>query len=258
MRQLENKIIFISGAAGLIGKGFVEAVIKEGGVAIIADIDIDKANQLHHDLINKYGESNSYAVYLDINNLSSITSAINMVSKKYGKIDAIVNNAYPRNKQYGCDFLDVDLKDFNENVSLHLGGYFLMCQQFIKFFQTQGFGNIINMASIYGCIAPKFEVYDDSSMTMPVEYAAIKSAIIHLTKYIAKYVKDHKIRLNCLSPGGILDGQPKSFLSKYNAQCVNKGMLGVEDLLPTLIFLLSDGSTTITGQNIVVDDGFCL
>jgi NAD(P)-dependent dehydrogenase (short-subunit alcohol dehydrogenase family) len=126
------------------------------------------------------------------------------------------------------------------------------------YFQKQGYGNIINISSIYGVIAPKFEIYDNTEMTTPVEYAAIKSGMLHLTKYMAKYFKGKNIRVNAISPGGILDGQPREFLSEYKRQCSTKGMLDPKDLNGVLIFLLSDMSSYINGQNIVVDDGFCL
>jgi len=126
------------------------------------------------------------------------------------------------------------------------------------YFQKQGYGNIINISSIYGVISPKFEIYDNTEMTMPVEYAAIKSGMLHLTKYMAKYFKGNNIRVNAISPGGILDSQPEEFLKKYNQECLTKGMLNGCDLNGTLVFLLSDMSMYINGQNIVVDDGFSL
>jgi NAD(P)-dependent dehydrogenase (short-subunit alcohol dehydrogenase family) len=139
-----------------------------------------------------------------------------------------------------------------------LGGLFLTSQQFAKHFQQQGHGNIINIASVYGVIAPKFEIYANTTMTMPVEYAAIKSGVIHLTVYMAKLFKSQQIRVNCISPGGILDKQPSSFLNAYKANSLNKGMLDASDLTGTLVFLLSENSQYINGQNIVVDDGFIL
>ena len=152
----------------------------------------------------------------------------------------------------------MEYEDFCENVSVHLGGYFLTSQQFAKYFAETGCGNIINISSVYGVIAPKFEIYKDTPMTMPVEYAAIKSALIHLTKYMAKYLKDKNVRVNCISPGGILDKQPESFLEQYKSNCLSKGMLDPEDIMGALVFLLSDASKFINGQNIIVDDGFTL
>lgn len=152
----------------------------------------------------------------------------------------------------------MEYSDFVENLSSNLGGYFLASQRYAKYFQKQGYGNIVNIASIYGVVAPKFDIYDETEMTSPVEYAVIKAGLIHLTKYMAKYLKGKNIRINTISPGGILNNQPKQFLKKYNNQCSTKGMLDAKDLNGTLIFLLSDASSYLNGQNIVVDDGFCL
>ena len=107
-------------------------------------------------------------------------------------------------------------------------------------------------------VAPRFEIYDNTPMTMPVEYAAIKSGLIHLTKYMAKYFKGMNIKVNALSPGGIFDNQPEPFLEAYKKQCSSKGMLDKSDLKGTLVYLLSDMSRYVNGQNIIVDDGFSL
>ena len=93
---------------------------------------------------------------------------------------------------------------------------------------------------------------------MPVEYAAIKSAVIHLTKYMAKFLKGCNIRVNSISPGGILDKQPEEFITAYREQCLNRGMLAAEDISGSLIYLLSDFGKFVNGQNLIVDDGFCL
>lgn len=95
-------------------------------------------------------------------------------------------------------------------------------------------------------------------MTMPVEYAAIKSALIHVTKYMAKYFKGKNIRINSISLGGLFDNQPDEFLKAYNSYCLNKGMLNRTDINGTLMYMLSEHSAFLNGQNIIVDDGFCL
>jgi len=195
---------------------------------------------------------------MDITSITSLQKSIEYCHDKYGKIDALVNNAYPRNKNYGRHFFDVEYEDFCENINLNLGGYFLTSQQFAHYFKKQGFGNIINISSIYGVIAPKFEVYENTPMSMPVEYAAIKSALIHLTKYMAKYLKGSNIRVNALSPGGIFDSQPEIFLEAYKKECLNIGMLDKSEICGTLLYLLSDMSRAVNGQNIIVDDGFTL
>ena len=256
--MLLNKIIVITGGAGLIGKEFIKAVVKNNGIAIIADINEKIGQEAKDNLSKELNTSNIDFIKLDITLKKSLSECIDYLNKKYGKIDALVNNAYPRNKNYGKHFFDVKYTDFVENLGLNLGGYFIASQQFAKYFQKQSYGNIVNISSIYGIVAPKFEIYENIPMTMPVEYAAIKSGLIHLTKYMAKYFKNMNIRVNALSPGGIFDNQPESFLEKYKDQCLNKGMLDKSDLQGTLVYLLSDMSKYVNGQNIVVDDGFCL
>jgi len=249
--MLKDKVIIITGGAGLIGRNIVKAIIENQGVAIVADSNIGKAKEVAE-------EMGGIAYFLDITSKESINQLVESVSQRYKTIDAVINNAYPRNENYGRKFEDVEYSDFCENLSLHLGGYFLVAQQLSLYFKKQGFGNIINMSSIYGVIAPRFEVYKGTLMTMPVEYAAIKSGLIHLTKYIAKYYKGNNIRCNAISLGGIEDNQPQSFLDSYKTYALNKGMLDPKDIIGTVIFLLSNMSQYINGQNIIVDDGWIL
>jgi NAD(P)-dependent dehydrogenase (short-subunit alcohol dehydrogenase family) len=258
MKMLKDKVVVITGGAGLIGKEFVKAVVENDGIAIIADINEEIGNEVQSTLSKELKSENIDFVMLDITSKESLNECIKYLNTKYGKIDALVNNAYPRNKNYGKHFFDVEYDDFVENLGLNLGGYFTTSQQFAKYFQTQSYGNIINISSIYGVVAPRFEIYEDTSMTTPVEYAAIKSGLIHLTKYMAKYFKGMNIKVNTLTPGGIFDNQPESFLKKYQDKCLSKGMLDKSDLKGTLVYLLSDMSKYVNGQNIVIDDGFSL
>ena len=251
---IQDKIVVITGGAGLLGKEFCQAIAANGAIAVMAEYDLSVAEKV----CSALGNSHIVPAQVDITNKDSVSALIATISEKYGRIDALVNSAYPRNKNYGKHFFDVTYDDFCENVGLNLGGYFLTSQQFAKFFYEQGYGNIINLASIYGVVAPRFQIYNDTPMTTPVEYAAIKSGLIHLTKYMAKYFKGKRIRVNTISLGGIEDRQPEPFLKAYKDFCLNKGMLDAKDVCGTVLFLLSDLSEYVNGQNIVVDDGFTL
>jgi len=238
----------------LLGRTFCQAIADNGGIAVVAEYDIAIAEKLCTSLEN----ASIVPAQVNITDKNSIKALITTISEKYGRIDALVNSAYPRNKNYGKHFFEVAYSDFCENVGMNLGGYFLTSQQFATYFEKQGYGNIINLASIYGVIAPRFEIYDNTQMTMPVEYAAIKSGLIQLTKYMAKYFKGKNIRVNTISLGGIEDKQPEPFLKAYKEFCLNKGMLNAKDISGTVLYLLSDLSEFVNGQNIVVDDGFTL
>ncbi|MDD5298987.1 MAG: oxidoreductase [Gallionella sp.] len=256
-KLLNNQVIVITGGAGLLGRQFCSVVAEHGGIAVVADCNAAAAARVAEEIAAKHS-GRAVAKVLDITNKASISQLIETIHHEHGRIDAVVNNAYPRNPNFGHKLEDVTYDDFCENLNLHLGGYFLVAQQFGLLFREHAGGNIINMASIYGIMAPRFDIYANTTMTMPVEYAAIKSAIVHLTKYFAQYFKGNNIRVNCLSPGGILDGQPSEFLARYNNFAASKGMLDANDLQGALLFLLSDMSKFINGQNIVIDDGWSL
>lgn len=256
--MLEGKVVVVTGGAGLLGREFVRGIAEHRGVGIIADLDEDAGTKTKK-LLSKGDMSDSIDYFpLDITSSKSIQALIDGLDSRFGKIDGWVNCAYPRNEEYGKEFFDISFESFCENVSLNIGGYFLCSQQVSKYFISQGYGNIVNIASIYGLIPPRFEIYANTGMTMPVEYAVIKSSLIHLTKYMARYLRQKRIRVNTISPGGLLEKQPEQFLKKYRDFCINKGMLETGDIVGSLLFLLSDLSEFVNGQNIVVDDGFVL
>jgi len=243
----------------LIGSEFSIVSAKYGANVVIIDIDKKKSDNLVKQIKEKTGNDKVIYLKCDITNLNDIKKAIDMVLNKFGEISVLVNNAYPRNKNYGKKYEDVTYEDFCENINLNLGSYFLITQQVSKVMMKQNYGNIINIGSIYGFTTPRFEIYEGTEMTTPVEYAAIKGAIINLTKYLASYLGKYNIRVNCISPGGVYDHQPESFVKKYSQKVLlGKRMANVDDLTGALLFLLSDASKYITGQNVVVDGGWTL
>jgi NAD(P)-dependent dehydrogenase (short-subunit alcohol dehydrogenase family) len=253
---LNEQVVVVTGGAGRLGRHVCASVADQRGVAVVADLDLAAAERVAEEITVAGGRAEAAA--LDITDTVSVDGLIAALHARHGRINAVVNNAYPRNPHWGLKLEEVTYADFCENVSLHLGGYFLVAQRFALYFSVHGGGNIVNMASIYGTMAPRLELYAGMPMTMPVEYAAIKSAIIHLTRYFAQYFKAQGVRCNALSPGGILDQQPEAFLRRYNSHCGSKGMLDPHDISGTLVYLLSDASRYVTGQNLIVDDGFCL
>lgn len=252
---LENKMILIAGAGGLLGSQLVSAILAQGGNVIAADINVDAMEARLTSLGVNTNDEHLIFKELDVTSKESVESLFSICTN----IDGAVNSTYPRNKSYGAHFFDVSLASFNENLSLHLGSAFLFTQQCAAYFKDKLLPfSLVNISSIYGVIAPKFDVYDNTPMTMPVEYAAIKSAILHLNKYTVAYVKDSRFRINCVSPGGIFDSQPDMFLEAYKKNTHGAGMLSVEEVIGSVLFLLSEQSRYVTGQNIIVDDGFSL
>ena len=252
--MLENQVVFITGAAGLIGRRFASVVLEHGGKVVASDVSEAGLSELE----SSFGGNNFLGLNVDVNDTQSVEEGLSAAVRHFGVVTGLVNSAYPRNANYGRDFLSVEYDDFCENVNLNLASTFLVSKIFATYFKSQKCGTMISLGSIYGVVAPKFGIYENTKMTVPVEYAAIKSAVVQLTKYMAQYLKKDGVRVNCISPGGIFDHQPEPFLLNYKDQCGLQGMLEPEHLDSALLFLLSDQSKMVTGQNIVVDDGFTL
>lgn len=252
---LKNKVILVVGAGGLLGREIVRSVVQEGGRVIAADMNL----ALVTPLADEFGEDKVSPIQVDITDKTSIQNVFNMDVDSWYPVTGAVNTAYPRNKNYGRKALEVTYEDFCENVGLHLGGFFLFMQQCAAYSKKNNVEfSLVNMSSIYGSVAPKFDIYENTDMTMPVEYAAIKSAVEHSTTYFNAYMKGTGFRANCVSPGGISAGQPSAFVASYENKCSRKGMLDSRDVTGTVSYLLSDLSVCVISQNIIVDDGFSL
>ncbi|KQT31156.1 flagellin modification protein A [Sphingomonas sp. Leaf412] len=254
---LTGRTIIVFGGAGRLGSAFCDDIAAAGGRPIVADRDRETAERVAAGIGD--GATRAEAAEVDIADVASVDRVIGEIARRHGHVDGIVNSAYPRNARYGRRFEDVTYADFADNLSSHVAGMFLTCQRYHAHLVAAGRGgSIVNIASIYGVMAPRFEIYADTPMTMPVEYAAIKSGVIHLTRYMAKYFFGTGVRVNCVSPGGILAGQPEPFLESYRRFCADRGMLDSHDISGAINFLLSDASQFVNGQNLVVDDGFSL
>ncbi|EJJ4786479.1 flagellin modification protein PtmA [Campylobacter coli] len=256
--MLENKIIFVAGACGRIGKALCQKILLSKGIPILADINKERLNKLQENLETNF-KIKLLSLELDITKQESLQTALQKSQERYGKIDAFVNSSYPFGKDWGkTPYYELKYEQICESLNLHLAGFMLAAQEFVKFFKQQGYGNIINLSSIMGVYAPKFENYEGTSMQSSLEYSVIKAGINHMGTWLAKELFNQNIRVNTLASGGILDNQNELFLKAYRKCCASKGMLDADDICGTLVFLLSDESKFITGQTLVVDDGWGL
>lgn len=266
--DLTGQVCLVTGGAGLIGSAFSRVLASSGATVVIVDMDEIHGAAVAHEINQDIREGAAYYQKCDITSEKDIQKLLDEVLERFEHIDALVNNAFPRNKNWGKLFEDVTYADFCEHLDMHIGGYFLMTKEVAIIMETQKRGAIVNLSSIYGVVAPKFSIYegavysvDDKSkpMTTPVEYSAIKGAVVNLTKYWASYLGQYNIRVNAISPGGVFDHQPDSFVQKYSERVpLGKRMANVEDLTGVLVFLLSDAARYMTGQNIIVDGGWTL
>ena len=240
---LRGKNIIITGSEGLLGKAFVADIKQEGGTAICLDINLNTNPELHQ-----------YKV--DLTNKENIDLVLNTLTQNYDQIHGLVNNAYPRTKDWGKKVEEVELTSFCKNVDWQLNNVFYLIQQVVNCMLPFKNGSIVNIASIYGIVGNDFSVYENTDLTSPVAYSAIKGGLINMNRYLASYFGKENIRFNCVSPGGIFDHQQPVFVENYNNKVPMKRMGKPDDIAPSVSFLLSNKSNYITGQNIVIDGGW--
>lgn len=240
---LHDKVIVVTGGSGLIGRELMKNIAGWGGIGINADINVKTNFRLN-------------TLHMDVTDVRSVKMGIQKIKDRYSRIDGLVNNAYPRTSDWSDKFEDIIPSSWQKNVDMQLNSCFLCCQEVLALMKEQKSGAIVNIASIYGVVGNDFTLYEDYGGTSPAAYSAIKGGVINFTRYLASYYGKLGIRVNCVSPGGILDNQPESFVFKYESK-VPIGRMGTpEDIAPAVSFLLSDESRYITGHNLIVDGGW--
>jgi len=240
--MLKDKVIIVSGGNGLLGKEMIYDITKKGGIAICADISLKTDLSL-----NKLN--------FDVTSVESIVNAYQLVNSYHGKIDGLVNNAYPRTKDWGNKFEDIKLESWKKNVDMQMNSVFICIQKIIPYLLLTK-GNIVNIGSIYGVVGNDFTVYENTELTSAAAYSAIKGGLINFTRYLASYYGADAININLVSPGGIFDNQDPIFVKQYNYKVPMKRMGTPKDIAPPVSFLLSNEAQYITGQNLIVDGGW--
>jgi NAD(P)-dependent dehydrogenase (short-subunit alcohol dehydrogenase family) len=239
---LLDKIIIVTGGSGLLGREIIKNLESKGAIAINADINV-------------FTDFEKHTTNVDITSEESISNAIKWVVDSYGKIDGLVNNAYPRTKDWGTKFEDITYESWQKNVDIQMNSTFLFIQKIMpELLKTKG--SIVNMTSIYGVVGNDLTIYENTSINTAAPYSAIKGGVINFTRYLASYYGRQSVRVNCVSPGGIFDNQHETFVANYEKK-VPMGRMGKpDDIAPAVSFLLSEEAKYITGHNLIVDGGW--
>ncbi|MGK0137853.1 MAG: NAD(P)-dependent dehydrogenase (short-subunit alcohol dehydrogenase family) [Algoriphagus sp.] len=238
-----EKIIIVTGGSGLIGKAIVQDL--QAKRALVINFDVQKSSDLNCEFLQ-----------CDITNPESVREAISSVLDRYGRIDGLVNNAYPRTKDWGTPFDELSVESWQKNVDLQMNSVFYITQQVLLQMKKQKSGSIVNMTSIYGVIGNDQTIYEGTKIKTAAPYSAIKGGLINFTRYLAGLYGQNNVRINCVSPGGIFDSQDPKFVAAYEHKVPMKRMGYPEDIAPAISFLLSDEAGYITGQNLIVDGGW--
>jgi NAD(P)-dependent dehydrogenase (short-subunit alcohol dehydrogenase family) len=240
---MKDKIIIITGGSGLLGSEMVNHLKNKEAIALNLDVNVTD-------------DFNKGTVYCDITNDESIYEAIDKIIEKYGRIDGLVNNAYPRTKDWGDSFEKMSPDSWRANVDIQMNSYFVITQKVLIQMKKQKSGSVVNIASIYGVVGNDFTVYEGTNMTSAAAYSAIKGGLINFTRYLASLYGQYGVRINTVSPGGIFDNQDKKFVSNYEKKVPMKRMGTPKDIAPSVLFLLSEDAKYITGHNLIVDGGW--
>ncbi len=266
---IENKIVVITGGAGLLGKKHAEAVIEGKGIPVLIDISVQELNIAKKQLIDIYGKNCRVECYTaDITKSENIKEISNDLVKKYKHIDVLINNAANNPKVEGSaanmkaiQFENFPMQVWIDDIAVGLTGAFVCAQIFGAVMAKQGYGNILNISSDLGIIAPDQRIYHKNELSAeeqvvkPVTYSVIKHGIIGLTKYLATYYAEKGIRANTLCPSGVFNGQNEEFLNKLTNLIPMGRMANTNEYKSTILYLISDASSYMTGSTVIVDGG---
>ena len=265
--RLDNKIIVITGATGLLGRKHAEAVACYGGTPILLDLSQQVIDDFANELNTKY-KVDSVGFAIDITNEKAIESNAKLLMKKFGKIDGLVNNA--ANNPKVEDSKDINfsrlenfpLNIWNDDISVGLTGAFLCAKHYgFAISKNSNGGSIVNISSDLGLIAPDQRLYakggvdNDRQNVKPVTYSIVKTGLIGLTRYLATYWADKNVRCNAMCPGGVENGQPDGFLRDVSTRIPMGRMATASEYQGTLLWMLSDASSYLNGAIISVDGG---
>ena len=260
--SLTGKVAVVTGGAGLLGQVFCQALVTAGANVAIIDLDKQAADKTAA-TIKKAETQKVIAVECDITSQDSVSAMVKTVVTQLGGIDILLNNAASKGSsldQFFAPFENYSLQAWREVMAVNIDGLFLVAQSVGSQMKKQGGGSIIQVSSIYGVVAPDQRIYQGSeyngrAINTPAVYSVSKAAVLGLTSYLSTYWADSKIRVNTLTPGGIESGQNSEFNQKYSNR-VPLGRMGeASELTGALIYLASDASSYVTGQNIIVDGG---
>ena len=268
MFDLKNKVIIVTGASGLLGQQHVNAILKQDGIPIMLDINVETLSSMLQNIKSNFPNSHAFFYKVDITKENEIKECCIDVMKKYGKIDGLVNNAANNPKVESSSTTNFSrLENFqidtwNEDISVGLTGSFLCIKYFGSAISKNiNGGSIVNISSDLGLIAPNQSLYridgvlDDLQPVKPVTYSVVKTGLVGLTRYVATYWPNKNVRCNAICPGGVENNQNEDFIKKIISNIPLGRMALKNEYQGILIFLLSDASSYITGSIIAADGG---
>lgn len=269
MFDLTGKTALITGAGGLLGPKHAEAILEFGGTVLLTDWHLERVKEKCEILQEKFGRNKVFYKFMNVCDKNSIENCLNEFEIEGHKIDILINNAAKDPKVKKGDSLKNDSRfenmtqDFwKEGIDAAINGTFLVSQSVINRMLNKSIkGVILNISSDLGVIAPDQRIYRNTELpenlqpVKPITYSAAKWAIVGMTKYLAVYFAQKGIRVNSLSPTGVYNNHPEEFVKKLSNIIPMGRMANIDEYKGAIVFLCSDASSYMTGENMVIDGG---
>ncbi len=254
--SLKDKVALISGATGKLGTQMSIALAEMGARVVAVARNPEPLTHLQLE-INRKTDGECMAMHADMQDAQSIQAIVDQAISHFGRLDILVNNVTGNTAKR---VEQLTQGEWSATLDQIVTGMFLCCQAAGQHMVKQGNGSIINIASIYGLVAPDQNIYGDSGFNSSVVYGTGKAAVLQMTKYLASYWGHQGIRVNAITPGGVLDESNNHpvFRENYHRRTPLGRMMNREEIRGPLVFLASDASSYVTGHNLVVDGGFTI
>ncbi|HEV2288678.1 MAG TPA: SDR family oxidoreductase [Candidatus Acidoferrales bacterium] len=251
--SLKGRVALVTGGAGRYGRAISRALAEAGATVIIASRNKKTCEEYAEVLSREDFDAHGFALNASEND--SVQSVASRIELKWGRIDVLFNNAVSVHAEPLCEH---SVEKWAQAVDINAKAVYRMCMVFGEVMAKHGAGSIVNVASIYGVVSPDFRIYDGhSEMTNPPSYGFVKAGMIQLTRYLAVYFGSRGVRVNSLSPGGLFSaGMPVEFVLNYARRVPLGRMASANDIAGAAVFLASDASAYVTGQNLLVDGGY--
>ena len=265
--DLTGRVAVVTGGVGLLGAEFCSTLAEAGASVAVVDLNTS-ASQETADTLTKSGYK-ALAISTDITKPGSVNSMVQKVVSDFGRLDILVNiaaldpkfdpDAIKKGIAPGA-FEDYPIDQWNAALNVNLTGMFLVTQACAKQMLAQDKkGSIINICSTYGLNGPDQSIYikDGERVAFkPVYYTVTKAGVLGFTKYLAAYYAGTEIRVNALTPGGVFNNHEDYFVKNYSAKTILGRMAKKDEMNGALLFLASEASSYMTGNNLVVDGGW--
>jgi NAD(P)-dependent dehydrogenase (short-subunit alcohol dehydrogenase family) len=265
--DLSGRVAVVTGGVGLLGTEFCRTLAEAGATIAVADLNASASQAVADSLTNSGYQA--LALPTDITQPDSVNAAVEKILLAFGRLDVLVNSAAldpkfdPEAVNKGITpgaFEDYPLDLWNSALNVNLTGMFLMTQACVRPMLEQGKkGSIINICSTYGLNGPDQRIYVKDGKRIafkPIYYTVTKAGVMGFTKYLAAYYAETEIRVNALTPGGVFNNHEDYFVKNYSAKTILGRMAKKDEMNGALLFLASDASSYMTGNNVVVDGGW--